>query len=209
MRHLVGSFACALLIAAAANASDLNLKVQYFNATTATVFPGTVMRYTVDGELVDAQSQGLAMFCLDLSFSGGPLPQALAPTSAPMNNFATPLGVNNPQGFGGKVTNGVLVQAGGAQNTINNVLAPLPTGTVITGIGLPGNPVRLLTGSVTAPYALGTYTLTPSNLFANVIRLGSTGTPFWKVDPADAGVLTPLTVKVEAIQTNVSSVSVA
>ena len=48
---------------------------------------------------------------------------------------------------------------------------------VITGVGLPGSPARLITGSLTAPYALGTYTLTPSNLFANVIRLGQTGVP--------------------------------
>jgi hypothetical protein len=155
------------------------------------------VHYAVTGELSDAASLGLAMYAFDLAFDGGALPQADAPTSSPTTNFASPLGLNNPTGFGGTPIGGQLIQVGGAQNTIRNSFAPKPSGTVITGVAQPGNRVLLVTGTLTAPAAAGTYHLTVHNLFANVIRAGETGNPFWAVDAAGVGTLSGLTIVVE------------
>lgn len=198
----------AALIAASASGSDLNLKIEKLGASTVTVGPGGQVPYALIGELSDASSDGLAMFCVDLAFTGGPLAQAQTPTTVPMKNFASPLGLSNPQGYGGVVSGGALKQLGGAQNTINNTLAPQPIGAVITGVAQPGQPVTLANGVLTAPYAVGSFTLTPSNLFANVIRQGQTGSPFWRVDPAGTGSVQSLLVTVEAIRASVHVVSV-
>lgn len=201
---------CAALVALAPAAapSDLNLKAQSQGSSSVTVGPGAQVPYRVLGELSDSGSQGLAMFTFDLAFTGGPLAQASTPTQMPIANFVSPLGLNNPSGYGGTVENGVLRQIGGAQNTIKNVIAPQPIGSVITGVGQPGLAATLVTGSLTTPYQLGSFTLAPSNLLANVIRLGPNGTPFWRVDPAGVGTLQGPVVKVEAIRSNTQVVSV-
>lgn len=173
------------------------------------VTPGATVNYSIVGELSDTGSQGLAMVCFDLSFTGGPLTAATAPASNPMKNFASPQGLSNPAGFGGTLVGGNLVQVGGAQNTINNVFAPKPIGTVITGVAQQGSPQVLASGTLTAPTQCGTYTLNISNVMANVVRTGETGNPFWAVDPAGVGSNTNLTVQVVALFTDKTTLSVA
>jgi hypothetical protein len=191
------TLAALLGLAAPALATDLDLAVESGGQDLVHVLPGATVEYTVTGVLTDSGSQGLAMFAFDLSFSGGPLRQADAPTSGPMTNFASPLGLNNPAGFGGTPIGGDLIQVGGAQNTIKNSFAPKPSGTVMTGVGQPGSPVVLVSGSLTAPTTAGTYQLSVDDLFANVIRAGETGIPFWAVDAAEAGTLSSLTIDVD------------
>lgn len=183
-------------LAGLAAATDLNLRIQSAGSSNVTVAPGQSLRYYVTGVLSDGASHGLAMYAFDLAFDGGALPQADAPSAAPMTNFATPLGINNPTGFGGTPVGGRLVQVGGAQNTIQNHFAPRPTGTVIPDLAQPTHRVLLVTGTLTAPTTPGTYTLVAENLFANVIRAGETGTPFWAVEAAAAGTNEPLTIQV-------------
>jgi hypothetical protein len=197
-RRAAGAFAIVLATCASAPAfaTNLNLRLQSGGVSVITVAPGTPVTWTLVGELSDNANEGLALFSVDLAWSGGPLPAAAAPTSNPMLNFARPAGVNNPAGFGGTPSEGQLLQVGGAQNTINSTFAPYPIGTVITGVAWPGQPVALATGQVTAPAQAGTYTLVPSNVVANVIRQGETGMPFWRVDKAAAGSMTFLIVQV-------------
>jgi hypothetical protein len=196
------AYAAGFLLAAAgpALATNLNLSVQSGGSNTVTVLPGANVPYSVVGVLSDAASDGLAAFSIDLSFSGGPLPAADAPSGPPMVSFDRPAGLTNPAGFGGTVVAGVLVQVGGAQNTIRNIFAPYPNGNVVTGVAQPGQALALVTGHLTAPAAAGSYMLAPSNVVANAIQPGQNGTPFWRVDKALPGTITPLRVVVSSLK---------
>jgi len=199
----------ALALVSLASATGLNLSVQAGGSNTVVVGPGEHVNYSVVGELSDHASLGLAMFSFDLSYSGGALAQARAPLSDPMKRFAVPEGLNNPAGFGGTQASGMLRQVGGAQNTIRNTSAPVPIGLVLTDVGQPGSPVVLAQGGLSAPNAVGDFTLSARSLFANVIRQGETGQPFWRVDPCAAGGVQNLTIEVRAIQTSTGVVSVS
>lgn len=191
-------------------ASDLDLSVESGGANVVQVAPGAAVSYDVVGELSDALNEGLAGFRLDLEFSGGALSAADAPSGAPMDHFAKPLGLDNPAGFGGTGVAGRLVQVGGMQNTINDLFVPTAlTGPVLTGIAQPGSPQTLVAGSLQAPGALGSYTLAALDVEANVIRQGETGVPFWAVDPSLAGAVTDLTVEVVALSADVESLSLS
>jgi hypothetical protein len=192
--------ACAALaIAGTAAATDIKIDIRSNGLSLIDVAPGATVTYTITGELTDNASLGLAMFTMDVMYSGGPMTQPPAPTTNPMKNFAVPLGVNNPAGYGGTLIAGKLRGVGGAQNTINNTFAPIPTGTVLTNVGQPGSPVVLLTGTVVAPDVPGMYTVTSHNLMANVIRTGETGTPFWHVDACNAATNNGLFIRVGAL----------
>jgi hypothetical protein len=161
------------------------------------VSPGADVTYEVLGVLSDMNNEGLALFAFDLEFDGGPLTPALAPTEAPLNHFATNLGINNPAGFGGTPISGRLVQVGGGQNTIKNTVdhAPYPIGDVVTGVGHATE--TLVVGTLTAPTQPGDYTLTLTNLIANVIKAGETAEEeFWEVEPAGAGSVEVLLIQV-------------
>lgn len=190
------AYAAGFLFATAgpALATNLHVSVTSGGLNTIVVLPGTNVSYSVMAALSDAASDGLAAFSLDLAFSGGPLAQAAPPSAPPMLSFDRPAGLTNPAGYGGTVVAGVLRQVGGAQNTIKNVFAPFPNGAVVTGVAQPGLPVALVNGQLTAPNTVGTYTLVASNIVANVIQPGQTGIPFWRVDKALPGAITPLTV---------------
>lgn len=188
---------CGSVLALSASASDFNVTVSSNGTSAVTVQPGDPVPYSIVGELSDNASQGLAMFAIDLAFDGGDLDQANAPVAGAMLNFASPLGINNPAGFNGTPIDGDLIQIGGAQNTINNMFAPQPSGMVTTGVGLPGSPEVLVTGMLTAPTAPGTYTLAVSNVMANAIDSATTGFPFWEVDAVEEGAITQLTITVE------------
>jgi hypothetical protein len=200
LRRLACAAGFLLAAAGPALATDLNLSVQSGGSNTVTVLPGALVPYSVVGELNDAASDGLAAVSLDLSFTGGPLPAADEPTTQPMLSFDRPAGLTNPAGFGGTVAAGVLVQVGGAQNTIRNVFAPYPNGNVVTDVAQLGQALPLVTGHLTAPATAGSYTLAPSNVVANVIRQGQNGIPFWRVDKALPGTVTPLTVIVTLLK---------
>jgi hypothetical protein len=187
---------------ASAFATNLNVRVQSGGSSAVTVAPGATVNWSVVGELSDNLNAGLALFSVDLGWSGGPLTQAANPTAGPMVNFTRPAGLTNPAGFGGTVVSGQLRQVGGAQNTIKNTFAPFPNGTVVTGIAAQGAPVTLASGQLVAPIAPGTYTLVPSAVVANVIRQGETGTPFWHVDRANAGTVQSLVVQVSPAATD-------
>lgn len=201
IRHSTRVVALAIAASAApASATNLNVVVRSGGQSAITVDVGATVNYEITGELSDALNEGLALFLLDVSFSGGPLAAADTPTDPPMSNFVRPEGITNPDGYGGTVIDGVLVQLGGAQNTIKNNLknAAFPIGTVITGVASPGNPVVLATGSFTAPGTAGEYTLSVTSIAASVIREGEDGTgSFWAVDLAGAGAITNLTVTTE------------
>ena len=199
INRVAGAAALVLAAVLPAGATNLNLTIQSGGQGTVTVPPGANVPYNVVGVLSDAASDGLAGFSVDLSFSGGPLPMAAAPSSAPMLSFDKPAGLTNPAGFGGTVVAGKLVQVGGAQNTIANVFAPYPKGNVVVDVAQMGQALTLVAGQLTAPVTPGTYTLSMSAVAATVIQQGSTGVPFWKVDKAQAGTLTPLTVIVSPV----------
>ncbi len=187
----------ALFFAPSVHAGDLSLAVHSAGVSSVTVAAGDSVSYRVVGELSDAQNEGLALFCFDLDFSGGPLAPAATPTRGPLLQFAAPRGVNNPAGFGGTPVNGGLVQVGGGQNTIRNVFAPVPIGQVVTGVGAPGSPAVLVEGTVTAPMTPGLYVLSASDLVANVIRAGEDGSgSFWAVEAAGVGSMSALTIEV-------------
>jgi hypothetical protein len=189
--------AALLLASASAQASDLALRARSNGASQVTVTVGSDVPYEIVGELSDPASQGLAMFTFDLHFTGGPLPQASAPApGSTMDSFSAPQGFSNPSGYGGHPLNGDLLQVGGAQNTIRNQFAPIPTGTVTTGVALPGSPQVLVSGVLQAPATPGSYVLQIQDPMANVIRLGSNGIPFWPVDAAGIGLVIDLLVDV-------------
>ncbi len=194
------SFCAAVLFSATTSvfATNLNVRVQSGGSSAVTVPPGATVNWVVVGELSDNLNAGLALFSVDLSWTGGPLAPAASPAALPMSNFNRPAGVTNPAGFGGTPVGGQLRQVGGAQNTIKNTFAPYPDGTVVTGVAAAGAPVTLASGQLTAPVAPGTYILSPSVLVANVIRQGETGTPFWHVDRANAGSVQSLVVQVSS-----------
>jgi len=194
LKRVAGVAAIVLGAAGPALATNLNLAIQSGGQSAVTVPPGANVPYGIVGVLSDAASDGLAGFSLDLTFTGGPLAQAAEPLTNPMVSFDKPAGVTNPAGFGGTVVAGKLVQVGGAQNTIANVFAPYPNGNVVVDVAQLGQPVTLVSGSLAAPVTPGTYTLSMSAVVANVIQQGSTGIPFWHVEKALPGTLSPLTV---------------
>lgn len=194
----------------AAQASDLHVRMSSPSGAIARVAPGATVPYSIVGELSDSASQGLALFTLDLSFTGGPLTSPLGtPVTAPMNEFSSPKGFTNPAGFGGTLIGGVLRQVGGGQNTISNTVSPTPNGTVITNVAQLGSPVTLGGGQLTAPYLCQTFYLVPSDVQANVLdtQVLAPGGPFWKVAPAGVGTVLPLAIIVQAVRPDRSTVS--
>lgn len=188
----------ALLAPLPAAAGDLSLSVRVSGQNTVSALPGEVLVYSVVGELSDNANEGLALFCFDLVFSGGDLVPAQLPLAGPLLEFSSPRGVTNPAGFGGTPVAGDLLQVGGGQNTIKNVFAPKPIGSVVTGVAANGAPIVLVQGTLTAPTQPGTYVLSAHNLVANVIRQGQTGVgSHWIVDAAGVGPITNLTLEVE------------
>ena len=206
--------------------SDLNVVVLSGGSGSVIVTPGSEVSYEVVVELGDAINEGLAFIGFDLDFDGGALEQANTPADPPMDNFVVPDGITNPEGYGGTLIGGDLVQVGGGQNVIMNgqvlctvdddcpdgstcddvpappwyctPVAAFPVGTVITGVAQPGTPVVVVTGSLTAPIIAGAYYLNLTNLFVSVIRAGETGNPFWATEAASVGTIANLEVNVSS-----------
>lgn len=211
-----------LAYSSAAIASDINVWVEAtdFGSSSATV--GTTcgtLNYRVMAELGDSQNQGIALIGFDLEFDGGALDPASAPSDGTMDSLKKPAGLTNPAGYGGTPDNGKLLQVGGGANTIMNgqvpctgdsdcpgttcnggvcdPVAPFPVGTVVVGIGLPGSPQVVAEGVLNIPVDAGVYTLAATNVFANVIKAGEDGIPFFATEAATPGTITPLTLTVE------------
>lgn len=187
------------LFAVPAFATDLNIWATDSNGNNSvTVQPGAAVGYKVTGQLTDTLNEGLALVGFDLDFDGGALAQANTPTQNPMLNFVRNAGITNPDGYGGTIINGDLIQIGGGQNTINNFSenADFPVGTVITNVAHAAQ--ELATGSLTAPMTPGTYNLMIENVFANVIKDGETGNPFWATEAAGVGSVSNLTIIVQS-----------
>ncbi len=194
-------------------ATDLNLWVVSNGSEVVAALPGAAIDYEIIGLLSDDANEGLALVGLNLVYDGGDLEHTDLPTGEPtpgcdnpMINFKKPWGITNPDspcppscGFGGTLSSGILLQVGGAQNTINNTIdnAPFPLGPVLAGVAKPagcGSTV-LVTGTVYAPLVDGTYTLAATEVFANVIIEGETGAPtFWATEAAGVGEVRPLTI---------------
>lgn len=194
---------------ALASASDLDIRIESGGQTNITVSPGQTISFDVIGELTDASSEGLALFSIDLSLPGATLTPVSTPATAAMMNFAAPLGMTNPAGFGGTQDGAGLKQVGGMQNTFKNSFAPQPSGTVIPGIAQLGSPEVLAQGSFNAPTVSGNYSLSASNVLANVIRAGETGAPTWLCDAAGVGSVAGLDVNVESLSQSPSSLSLS
>lgn len=180
--------------------ASVDVSVKSAGNSTINVEPGTLVTYQVTAVLSDNLNEGLGAILFDLTFDGGALTPADEPTANPMLNFDRPEGMTNPAGFGGTVVGGVLVQVGGAQNTIKNTIvnAPFPIGSVIPDVGQ--TPVEVVTGSLTAPMADGTYTLSVSIVIASAIQQGENGSgAFWATEAVSAGTLSNLTIVVAGI----------
>ena len=202
--------AAALCGSTAMATTNINLSVQGPNGEPeVNVAPGGIVSYRVVAELSDNLNEGLALVGFSLDYTGGAIgQQANAPNSAPMSNFVIPDGITNPAGYGGTLIGGDLIQCGGAQNTIKNVVgnAPFPIGTVITGIASPGAPAVVLTGSFTKPAGVGDFQLVAFDVFANVITDGETGDVFWATEAAGVGTVANLTVRGDVPVNFVSSI---
>ncbi len=172
----------------------LDLQIVSDGSSSVEVEAGANVSYLVHGQLDNTINLGLAGFAFDLSFDGGALSPADTPTGGPLNQFAAPLGHNNPGGFGGTVSNGDLLQVGGGQNTLDYTGSNGPTGSVVTLIG--HSQEVLATGSLVAPIAPGTYTLTLGNVIATTINAGETGPGIYRCEPTIAGSVTNLTITV-------------
>ena len=207
MKRLLGIALAIAFSTTVASAANLNVTLRTPDvpgvpgtSTLTGVLPGAIVDYEVVGELTDALNQGLALWSCDIAFSGGPLlPGQPGPG---MGDFVRDFGITNPAGYGGTTTvagrEGELVQPGGGMNTILNFSenAQFPIGVVTEFIAQPGSPEVLMTGSLTAPDAEGTYLLTASNCFGNVIKDGETGDPFWATEPFGVGTVTNLSITV-------------
>ena len=195
--------------AESAAATTIFLSVLSNSGNWVTVQPESKVQYEVWGILGDDANEGLALIGFDLVFTGGPLEQADTPTGEPddgcenpMIHFTKPWGITNPAGFGGTPIRGALIQVGGGQNTINNSPdnAAFPIGPVLTGVAQPSGcgPALLVKGELSAPAMRGLYTLRAENVFANVIREGEIGVPFWHTQAATVGTVTSLQIWVGA-----------
>ena len=164
---LVGSLMCAVG-ASAQTTVTLELKSDVLN------------EYYIEATITGGDpNEGLALWGADVDFGvTTPLGQMNCPGG--MTTFQVNDGLNNPAGYGGTLSGNILLQVGGAQNTINNPgpTPPYPVGAVVTGIGSPTEVVA--TGDCVG----GTDVMDLTNCFANVIIGGETG-PVYAVSAAD------------------------
>ena len=165
---LVGSLMCAV---GASAQTTVTLELQ----------SDTEDEYYVEATITGGDaSEGLALIGFDVNFTaGGPPTQMSAPGA--MSSFVVNDGLNNPDGYGGTISGNILLQVGGAQNTIGNPgpTPPYPVGAVVTGVG--ATTITVATGTCDNT----TDTMSLENCFANVIIGGETGPVVYAVSAAD------------------------
>lgn len=171
---------------ASADTFTVNIVLPAGNAAT----PGEPLPIEVRGTLSndDPGNDGLCLFSVDFALDG---PQSVSlgdvlllgpPSDGSMDSFVQPLGFDT--GYDGVPVGDLLLQAGGAQNTIGNNPAAEPF------IGYPSaefidfdvahTEQVLLEGTLTLPEdaAQGTYILSVQNVLANLLTAGQTAEPF-------------------------------
>lgn len=208
MKGLACLTAVAVLCCASASmAADLDLKV---TCPGGLIDPEEPVYFVIEGEVSTGDCEGLALFGVDVTVTG---PSAIdhdldivitAPTGDIATYFVSPGGLTNPVGFGGTPTAAFdsLMQVGGAQNTIHNVNPPeAPTAwPIATGVAQ-GGFITLAEGSITLPSVDdGTYTITLSDGFGNVLITEHTDPSYWEVAQAsivDAGLSCQFAVGIE------------
>jgi len=186
-----------------ASAASLNTSLTSAGAPTASVAPGGVVQFDIRGTLDSATNEGLAFFSVDLAMTGPEVVNlgtsaSVAEGDEVMDNFSRNEGYDN--NYGGTPIGDSLVQIGGASNTIANdpnaePFEPFPGDGGIVPIGVGHTEAVLAAGSVVMPLTEGTYTLSLSNVFANVIKDGETG-PIYACEAATAGTTSSLTIEV-------------
>lgn len=165
---------------------------------------GDTVSFQIRGMLDSpSNNEGLAAFSVDLRMTGPDevnLGSAATVTEgdAVMDNFSRNEGYDNM--FGGTPNNNDLVQIGGASNSIDNdpladPFLPFPGDGGIVPLDVGHSEVVLAAGTVIMPMTTGTYTLTVSQVLANVISMGERG-PIFATEMAVAGTITPLTINV-------------
>lgn len=165
---------------------------------------GETVSFEIRGILDSASdNEGLAAFSVVLSMTGPDevnLGSAATVTEgdAVMDNFSRNEGYDNA--FGGTPNGNDLVQIGGASNSIDNdpladPFLPFPGDGGIVPLAVGHTEVVLAAGTVIMPMTIGTYTLSVSELLANVISDEELG-PIYATEMAVAGATTSLTIDV-------------
>jgi hypothetical protein len=156
-----------MVCVAVANADDLTLRTEVDGLT-----------YEIYGTVTSSTGFGLALWSVDLDWTTG---TAATPAAAGpgMGSFVLPDGLTNPDGYGGTLIGGDLIQVGGASNTIGNTPdnADYPIGTVVEDIGL--SEILLASGECADGDVIEVV-----NCFANYITGPGVGTPM-PVYPVD------------------------
>jgi hypothetical protein len=192
-------------MASSAMAANINVKVcrqgqpcDPDSSTPDTAPPG-VVDYQIVAKLTNnTDNEGLCLIGLSARYTHGALTtQAVCPNTPPMSSFQIPDGLTNPDGCGGTLIGGELVQIGGATNTIRNTAgnADFPIGTPPLGVAWPASPLVVATGSFTAVAGAGTNQFQLFDVFANTIKDGELLTEaFLETQAAGVGVVTPLNI---------------
>lgn len=174
--------AVAAMLVTPALAADLQLSIVRTDCRP-TFGANTMIQFDILGELTGSANEGLAAFGFDLSatLDGEDFDVTSATVTAPspeMDAFAV-RGLRNPAGYGGTPINGVLVQIGAGQNTINNPgpIPPFPEGDVDFGIGLNGPQVLASVSIVLEQTPTDRYVFNVGNGFATVIKEGEVDPP--------------------------------
>lgn len=185
------------VLGAAASADQLNLQVLVNGATSISAGHSEVVLVTIEGNLSSASGTGLAVWGVNVDadasiFGGGASfditdsAQFLVSAPAGMANFDRNLGFTNPPGppspitgYSGTPNGTVLLQVGGAQNTIGNMNPPAyPIGPVTTGIANSGA-VELASGILVTPATGGfEIVISLSACFAAVLNAPAVGPPY-------------------------------
>jgi len=170
--------------------------------TEVTVAPGEPVDYQLVGLLTNVDgNDGLAFVSVDVNATAGlDLIPVDAPSSGAMDSFVRPDGYDGgptQNGYEGTLIAGILVQVGGAQNTIGNTVDqnPYPIGTVVLNVA--HAQVVVAEGTVTAPATEGDYIISVSNVFANMLT--DTVGPVYPVEAVDGQVGTSLVIHVQEI----------
>lgn len=183
MKKVLLIAACAVLATGvAANAGNVALSlVNSAGASADTAAAGT---YTLEVRAT-AELGGLALFGFDFEAPAG-VPLVSDQFDAAIANFEKTAGLTNPAGFGGTLSGGVLLQVGGGQNTINytGTTPNYPTGTVLTGVGVPGPTTLASIVLDTSALTAGVYVFQISNGFANLIDPAGQAGPVYTVSAA-------------------------
>ena len=190
MKKLLSIVAVMALCAAPVMADTLELRV-VADETSIPVGVETTVGITIEGQLVTGDTDGLALFGVNLTASGDVAVDLcdtaafLVTAPAALSEFDRNEGLTNPpdmaaSGFSGTCdgANG-LWQIGGGQNTIGNTGPTLyPVGSVETGVCNSGWTV-LAEGTITLTLGAGEeVTLTLDTGFANTLDTGTTGTVY-------------------------------